>query len=211
MIAIQELASTIAARQDARMPRNRQHIDRAAKVAPILDAAEGLLLNDGYESTTMAAIARAAGVTSNSIYWYFPGKDELLAAVLRRRLERALTHADADPDQPVLDRAMSALAELDAVATLTTTVHERAKHSAAVAGVHHDFHDALGDRAAAALRAAGMSDGDARMAAATIIAVIEGIHLHEPSRDVEARNHLVRWLIQRLIASPGSCEGVEHS
>jgi AcrR family transcriptional regulator len=186
------------------MPRNRQEIDRASRVAGVLDAAEELLLRDGYEPTTMAAIARAAGVAKNSIYWYFPGKDELLAAVLQRRLERALTTADADSDQPFLVRAISALAELDAVAKLTPTVHERAKHSPAVATVHQAFHDVLGERAADGLKSAGMSDGDAQMAAATIIAVVEGIHLHEPSRDPDARNHLVLWLIQRLTAPSGS-------
>jgi AcrR family transcriptional regulator len=182
------------------MPRNQQHIDRATKVERILDAAEELLLRDGYDATTMAAIARGAGVASNAVYWYFPGKDDLLAAVLERRLERAVTMADADSDQPIQVRAMSALAELDAVSILTTTVHERAKHSPAVATVHQAFHDVLSERAAEGLKSVGMSDGDARMAAAAIIAVVEGIHLHEPSRDPDVRNHLVGWLIQRLTA-----------
>jgi AcrR family transcriptional regulator len=186
------------------MPRNQQHIDRADKDARILDAAEELLLRDGYEPTTMAAIARAAGVASNSIYWYFPGKDDLLAAVLERRLERAAAQAEADSDQPFQVRAMSALAELDAVANLTSTVHERAKHSPAVAKVHQAFHDVLSERAADGLQAAGMSADDARMAAAAVIAVIEGIHLHEPSRDPDARNRLVGWLIQRLTAPIGA-------
>lgn len=193
------------------MPPNRQHIDRAEKIALILDAAEDLLLSDGYELTTMAAIARAAGVASNSIYWYFAGKDELLAAVLRRRLERAVTTADADSEQPVLARAMSALTELDEVAKLTTTVHERARHSPAVAAVHQDFHEALSGRAAAAFRSAGVADADAEMAAAAIIAVIEGIHLHEPARDPDTRNHLVGWLIQRLISPSRSVDRVERS
>jgi AcrR family transcriptional regulator len=194
------------------MPRNQQHIDRAAKVGRILDAAEELLLRDGYDATTMAAIARGAGVASNAVYWYFPGKDDLLAAVLERRLERAVTTADADSDQPIQVRAMSALAELDAVSILTSTVHERAKHSPAVAKVHHAFHDVLSERAAEGLKSAGMSDGDARMAAAAVIAVIEGIHLHEPSRDPDVRNHLVGWLIQRLTAPrPNSADGEQLS
>jgi AcrR family transcriptional regulator len=194
------------------MPRNQQHIDRAEKVARILDAAEELLLRDGYEPTTMAAIARAAGVASNSIYWYFPGKDELLAGVLERRLERAVTRADTDSGQPILVRAMSALAELDAVAILTSTVHERAKHSAAVASVHQAFHDVLSERVTAGLKAVGMSDADAGMAAAAAIAMIEGIHLHEASRNPEERNLLVGWLIQRLIlVGPNSADKDELS
>lgn len=186
------------------MPRNHQHIDRAAKAARILDAAQELLLRDGYDATTMAAIARAAGMASNAVYWYFPGKDDLLAAVLERRLDQAATRADVESDQPLLVRAMSALAELDAVSVLTSTVHERAKHSPAVASVHQAFHDILSERATEGLKSAGMSDDDARMAAAAVIAVIEGIHLHEPARDTDARNHIVGWLIQRLIATTGS-------
>lgn len=186
------------------MPRNHQHIDRAAKAARILDAAQELLLRDGYDATTMAAIARAAGMASNALYWYFPGKDDLLAAVLERRLEQAATRAEVESDQPLLLRAMSALAELDAVSALTSTVHERAKHSPAVASVHQAFHDILSQRAIEGLKSAGMSDDDARMAAAALIAVIEGIHLHETARDTDARNHLVGWLIQRLITTTGS-------
>ena len=164
------------------MPRNQQHIDRAAKVARILDAAEGLLLRDGYDATTMAAIAHAAGVASNALYWYFPGKDDLLAAVLERRLERAVTGVDLNSDEPFEARAVSALAELDALAILTSTVHERARHSPAVAKVHQAFHEVLSARAAQGPASAGMTADDAQMAAAAIIAVIEGIHLHEPAR-----------------------------
>jgi AcrR family transcriptional regulator len=186
------------------MPRNQQHIDRAAKAGRILDAAEELLLRDGYEATTMAAIARASGVASNAVYWYFPGKDDLLAAVLERRLERALSGADTGSDSPIEVRAMSALAELDAVSVLTSTVHERARHSPAVAKVHQAFHDALSEHTTAGLKSAGMSGDDAAMAAAAVVAVIEGIHLHEPTRDPDARNRLVGWLIQRLIGASGS-------
>ena len=183
------------------MPRNRQHIDRETRVAGILDAAEELLLRDGYEPTTMAAVARAAGVASNSVYWYFPGKDDLLAAVLQRRLDRASTRLDTDSEEPLALRAISALAELDAVSKLTSAVHERAKHSTAVATMHAAFHDVLSKRVGEGFTATGMSEADAQMAAAAIVAVIEGIHLHEPSRDPDARNDLVQWLIQRLAQS----------
>jgi hypothetical protein len=141
------------------------------------------------------------GVNKNR--WSRVESENLNRGLLGRRLERAVARADADSDQSVLVRAMSALAELDAVSALTPTVHERAKHSPAVGTVHQAFHDVLIQSAADGLKSAGMSDGDARMRAATIIAVVEGIHLHEPSRDPEARNHLVQWLIQRLTAPSG--------
>lgn len=186
------------------MPRNNQHIDRAEKVDTILDAADELLLRDGYDATTMAAIARAAGVASNALYWYFPGKDDLLAAVLKRRLERAAAATRLNTEEPFQARAMSALAELDKVATLTSTVHERAKHSPAVAEAHQAFHDLLSAHTTAGLKSAGLSDADASMAAAAIIAMIEGIHLHEHERDSDHRNQLVGWFIQRLTATTPS-------
>ncbi|WP_414859080.1 helix-turn-helix domain-containing protein [Nocardia terpenica] len=44
--------------------------------------ARRLFATEGYESTTMATIAKAAGITGNTAYWYFQDKDELLVAVL---------------------------------------------------------------------------------------------------------------------------------
>lgn len=183
------------------MPSNRQHIDRDAKAAEILDAAESLLLSDGYEATTMAAIARGAGVSNNAVYWYFPGKDELLAAVLRRRQEQAF--ADVLPG-PLPSRVLKALAELDSVANLTAPVHERAKYSAAVAEVHESFHSAIDERLRSSFRAAGLSDSDARMAAEATVSIIEGLHLHNASRDPASRDQLVLWALQRFIGEPST-------
>jgi AcrR family transcriptional regulator len=72
------------------MPATRPHLDRDLKRKQILDTAEKLFLRDGFEATAMAAVARRAGIANNAVYWYFPSKDDLLAAVLQRRQERAL-------------------------------------------------------------------------------------------------------------------------
>jgi len=179
------------------MPSNRAHIDRESKKAEILDAAETLLLRDGYESTSMAAIARAAGVAPNSIYWYFACKDDLFAAVLERRLERGLARLGRDTDAPPFAGVEAAFAELDAGAKLVAPVHERAKHSPSVAQAHQAFHDAVGRRVAGEFGRLGLSKRDARLAAATVIAVVESIHLHEP-RDLDARDELLAWLFERF-------------
>ncbi|HME75795.1 MAG TPA: hypothetical protein VKI00_09135 [Mycobacterium sp.] len=47
-----------------------------------------------------------------------------------------------------------------------------------------------------------MSDDGTRMAAAAIVAVIEVLRVHEPSRDPDVRNQLVGWLIHRVTATP---------
>jgi AcrR family transcriptional regulator len=69
---------------------------RAAHLGPerrrpqVLDAALALFLQHGYEGTSMAAVADAAGVTKPVVYACFPGKDELFRALLRREEDRIL-------------------------------------------------------------------------------------------------------------------------
>lgn len=48
----------------------------------ILSAATIYFQRYGYEGTSIARIARAAGMTPANIYWHFPSKMDLLAAVL---------------------------------------------------------------------------------------------------------------------------------
>lgn len=180
------------------MPANRPHLDHDAKADQILNVAEALLLRDGFETTTMAAIARGAGVSANAVYWYFPGKDEVLAAVLRRRLERGLSIIEARPDASFPEQVKAGLAWLDTTANLTAAIHERARHSAAVAEVHEAFHAAVSRRLEGAFAAAGLTGDDARLAAAALVAIVEGVHLHDGPRDTDARDELVLWAIQRF-------------
>ena len=62
------------------MPRNRQDRSREEKSAEIVAIARRLFLENGYEGTTMAAIAREAGIATNVVHWYFATKDELFVA-----------------------------------------------------------------------------------------------------------------------------------
>lgn len=55
--------------------------------ARILQAAETLLYEKGPAGATMREIAGAAGVTPGNLYRYYPGKEQLLAAITRPVLE----------------------------------------------------------------------------------------------------------------------------
>ncbi len=55
--------------------------------ARILQAAEALLYEKGPAGATMRDIAGAAGVTPGNLYRYYPGKEQLLAAITRPVLE----------------------------------------------------------------------------------------------------------------------------
>jgi AcrR family transcriptional regulator len=183
------------------MPATRTHLDRDLKRKQILDTAEKLLLRDGYDATAMAEVARRAGVANNAVYWYFPSKDELLAAILARRQERALERLAAIDKATPEEQALAMLAQLDQVAKLTATVHQRARHSAAVAEMHEAFHAAADELLRSLFRDAGLYAKDAEKAAKSMMALIEGIHLHNADRDNAARDELVLWTLRRLAGS----------
>lgn len=60
----------------------------------ILDAAANLFTNLGYAATTTRAIAEQAGLRQASLYYHFPGKDDLLAALLEDTTRPLLTLAE---------------------------------------------------------------------------------------------------------------------
>ncbi|MFC8191208.1 TetR/AcrR family transcriptional regulator [Cellulomonas sp. NPDC057328] len=82
----------------------------------ILDAAEGLFFRDGIAVTGVDAVAAAAGVAVVTLYKHVGSKDNLLHAVLRRRLDAWLVHWDAAVAAAGTPRDRL-LAVFDAVAT----------------------------------------------------------------------------------------------
>ncbi|WP_425147437.1 TetR/AcrR family transcriptional regulator [Deinococcus sp.] len=107
----------------------------SAKRQQISDAARQLFLTQGYSRTSTDAIARAAGVSKQTLYVYFPGKVELLSAVIEGELE-GLSAQPSHPSPPqslddlraaLLQFALSVTGKLmrpDAVALLRLLVGE---------------------------------------------------------------------------------------
>jgi AcrR family transcriptional regulator len=70
-----------------RMPRIdaasiEEHVRR--QTARILDAATRLFREQGYRNTDLEDISGAVGLARNSLYRYYPGKDHILVACVRR-------------------------------------------------------------------------------------------------------------------------------
>ncbi|WP_179963571.1 TetR/AcrR family transcriptional regulator [Mycobacterium marseillense] len=184
------------------MPKNRAGVDRRVKLAQIIDAAEAALLGPrGYRDSTIAGIATQAGITTNSVHWYFPTKDDLLVAVLRRRLEEAVPRLLTEPLPPLPELLIAALHEMDRLASLTATVHDRAAHSPAVAEFHHRFHELTEHVVQEAFQRDGLAEDDAHTAAQALAALVEGLHLHNGQRDCENRDRLVLWALRRFTPS----------
>lgn len=68
------------------------------KAEDIIHAARAMFSRYGYSKTTMGDIAHQAGVARQTVYNAFPGKDEILRAVVRLTGEetRRAVHADWD-------------------------------------------------------------------------------------------------------------------
>ncbi|HJR26384.1 MAG TPA: TetR/AcrR family transcriptional regulator [Acidimicrobiales bacterium] len=62
--------------------------------AQLLDAAEALLLEEGYAAVTSRRIGGKAGLKPQLVHYYFRTMDDLFVEVFRRRAEQNLAHFD---------------------------------------------------------------------------------------------------------------------
>lgn len=87
--------------------KGRPSLDDAERlVDDIMDQAIRLFMEQGYEVTTVEAIAAAAGISKRTYYTRFAGKPEVFEAVILRYVERNVTeipHMDV-PALPLADR-----------------------------------------------------------------------------------------------------------
>lgn len=80
-------------------PRKRPSQPRAqAMVAAIVEAAARIFESEGPAGYTTNAIAERAGASIGSLYQYFPDKDAITAALIRRETERFLAEASRSAD-----------------------------------------------------------------------------------------------------------------
>lgn len=66
------------------MVRKTEGQDAANSRDLILDAAEGLLATRGYTGTSIAAVCKASGLPTGSVYWHFGNKAGVALAVMQR-------------------------------------------------------------------------------------------------------------------------------
>jgi AcrR family transcriptional regulator len=83
---------------NARMRRQPQQNRSQERVGAILNAAEHLFAERGYQGTTTNAIAEHAGVPIGSLYQFFPNKEAILHAVTTRYNDEGLLALDASLD-----------------------------------------------------------------------------------------------------------------
>lgn len=87
----------------------RRESERLRKQDEILDAALTLFSQNGYQGTTIEDIADALGYAKTSLYYYYPGKEAIVRALVYGAMDTASARMDAileqtqDPSQNLRD------------------------------------------------------------------------------------------------------------
>ncbi len=176
------------------MPKTRRDQDRDHKTAEILDSAERQLLAGGYPGLSMIGTARELGVAQNAIYWYFPTKDHLFVAVLRRLLVRVMARKPPAA-RGLVDQAVWIVDRLAEFHGLGVAVHERAKASPVVAEFDEEFQGMLRTMLVGALRP-HVKVGELEVAASAFLSTVEGALLRRVPR--QERQAIVRFSLERF-------------
>ncbi|MGA8331154.1 MAG: TetR/AcrR family transcriptional regulator, partial [Mycobacterium sp.] len=83
---------------DAGSTRRRRAISKEDKLkrrGEIMTAAKTVFARNGFHATTIAHIAKEAGLAYGSVYWYFDSKDELFHALMAAEGEALRAHIAA--------------------------------------------------------------------------------------------------------------------
>lgn len=174
------------------MAKNKREVDPEVKREQIEEAACVLFLADGYESTSMAAVGKAAGVAPNTLYWYFASKDDLLVAILDRLVNRAVTQLAGMQDQSLGDQLTWLLGEFQQASKLISTVHSRLDRSEKIREWHDRFHEMLDGMLVHQMVSKGMSRTRASVMATVGTYVVEGLMSHPHTS--QQFDKVVHWL-----------------
>ena len=96
------------------MPARRSRQEDSKTRIALLDAAQELMLEEGYAAVTSRRVAARAGLNTGLVYYYFGPMDELFVALFQRRAEW------------MLERQAQALASEQPLWALWDVIHNEA-------------------------------------------------------------------------------------
>jgi AcrR family transcriptional regulator len=178
------------------VPKTRPAESRDDKMNEILALAEERLREGGYRALSVAAIARDLGLAQNAIYWYFPSKDDLFVATMRRMLEEI---AARKPSKEVgdLERILWFTDQFAALSGLRGAMRERADSSAVVAGFVGEL-DALLSRMLSNVLRRYVAEDELPLAVEAFRATADGAFVK--GLDKRSRRELLAFMLERLTA-----------
>ena len=171
----------------------------------ILDAAEALFARHGFDGTSTARLADAAGVPKGLLFYYFRTKPEILSALLEERLDPAALDPAAlavpgDPVQTLVNVGERVLGDRAASGVLREVIwheaHTRPEVRAVLTRYRHALHETIEHALRASLTAA-VDTRALRAAASAWAATITARPLEAASSD---REHLHEAASLRAVA-----------
>ncbi|MUL68120.1 TetR family transcriptional regulator [Mycobacterium sp. CBMA 234] len=90
----------------------RKRADGEQSRERILDAANQIASERGYEGTSIGLVSKKCGLPASSIYWHFKDKDDLLAAVIERSFATWLKAWELPADGEPRDRVIGLAVQL---------------------------------------------------------------------------------------------------
>jgi AcrR family transcriptional regulator len=95
-------------------PQGLRERKRQETFERIMEKGLKLFVKNGYEATTLEAIAHAAGISRRTFFYYFKSKEDILLAARHSGFQEALRPAmlDEDSDQPPLEAVQKCLIKL---------------------------------------------------------------------------------------------------
>ncbi len=182
------------------MPSNRKAVPRAERTAEILDAATEAFLAKGYDGTTISNVATAASMTPANVYWYFPSKDHLFAAVMDGILDRELVQLEeTQPDGDARARLVQGMADMRVTRYLHAAMHERLDKSPEVHAAHERFMTWLTGLVRETVRGYGFSEEDQERVVEVATFLFEGFNVLLPLP--RPGHEMMDFLLTRLVGS----------
>jgi TetR/AcrR family acrAB operon transcriptional repressor len=172
----------------------------------ILDAAEQLFAEKGFERTSFVDIAARSGISRGSIPWHFKNKDGLLLAVVDRANQRYLS-LDQFSDRPTLDEILKRyglLAREPSGRLLFAVMTEALTSAGRVREEYEAHHAEQRKRVAHWLKIMGIRSAQTREAlAAAIVGALMGImfqwHISPDTVDLDASLHSLAEMVHAYL------------
>jgi AcrR family transcriptional regulator len=177
------------------MPTTRFTESRDEKATAIVEAAERRLRAGGYPALSLAAIARELGVAQNTIYWYFPSKDDLFVAVLTRMLEQIHARKPSKKAGKV-EQILWFTDQFAELSGLRAAMTERARSSPVIAEFVDEL-DALLSRMLSGALAQDVPADELPLAVEAFRATVEGTFVK--GLDRRARRRVLTFALRQLI------------
>ncbi len=181
---------------DARLRRAVGDDAKEQRRAALLAAAKGVFAAKGFHATTIGDVAKAAGVSYGSVYWYFDSKDALFHALmddqelaLRSHIDGVLTDLGAADGEAVFRASVRATFEFfeqdrDVVRLLFRDAVVLGKRfDRHLAGIYEGFIGDIEQTIAVAQTAGQVVEAPARMIAFSVAALISQLAVRRLTTD----------------------------